>query len=286
VIRVAHDGGPDWIVRVFPGSRPLALAHGDAQILRFLERAGYPAERCAAPQPVSVHRDQAVLVTEFIDGAPRAERRSAVVKAGGLRAPGAMLGALQTLPGSDAVTRAGGAWHHLADGGPDAEIAAAIALLQSARDRVPAGEEAQYESLLEALRGLDGGDGLPEALLHPDFVLANVVATTAGLVLVDWAGTGRGPRAWALAFLLFSVGFGGDLARVERASAGYARRVRPAPEELERLPALIRARPLIFESWAFAAGRRSLADAARGVPEAYERADAIAEAARRTFAAL
>jgi aminoglycoside phosphotransferase (APT) family kinase protein len=33
------------------------------------------------------------------------------------------------------------------------------------------------------------------ALIHPDFVLANVVVSPdRGMALVDWAGAGRGPR--------------------------------------------------------------------------------------------
>jgi thiamine kinase-like enzyme len=33
---------------------------------------------------------------------------------------------------------------------------------------------------------------------HPDFLLANVVASTDGrLVVVDWAGSGRAPRLWS-----------------------------------------------------------------------------------------
>ena len=66
------------------------------------------------------------------------------------------------------------------------------------------------------------------------------------MVLVDWSGAGRAPRAWSLAFLLWSVGLGGDLARVDRVIDGYRRRVRTAPEELDRRPRrvqLISSRP-------------------------------------------
>ena len=48
-----------------------------------------------------------------------------------------MLAGLHRLPAAaEAVTRAGGAWHHLADGSPGAEIAAAAALLAAAGERV------------------------------------------------------------------------------------------------------------------------------------------------------
>jgi hypothetical protein len=116
--------------------------------------------------------------------------------------------------------------------------------------------------------------------------LANVVAPPAGgLVLVDWTGAGRAARAWSLGFLLWSVGFGGDLARVDRAVAGYLRRVTPEPEELERLEALVRTRPIVFDVWAFSTGRKTLAQAAAGAAASREAAAAIAARGRSAFAA-
>ena len=41
---------------------------GDAAILRFLEREGYPAERLAADDAVSDFEGSAVLVTRFVRG--------------------------------------------------------------------------------------------------------------------------------------------------------------------------------------------------------------------------
>src|SRR5271170_5504753 len=61
VIRVDRHDGPSWVVRVFP-TRPLEDVRRDAQVLDRLERAGFPAERVAAPEPVSTHEDQGVLV--------------------------------------------------------------------------------------------------------------------------------------------------------------------------------------------------------------------------------
>jgi hypothetical protein len=180
----------------------------------------YPAERCAAPDPVSELHDQAVIVTEHLDAVPRAGRREAIRQAGGLRELGAMLGRLTALPAAGgAPGRTGGSWHHLTDGGPDDELAAVAKLLDASP---PAEDERAYRTLRDAVTGLDAGDGLPRALAHPDFVLANAVATTDGrIVMVDWAGAGTAPRVWPLAFLLWSVGFDGDLRRVDRVVAGY-----------------------------------------------------------------
>ena len=135
-------------------------------------------------------------------------------------------------------------------------------------------------------RGSTPATDSPTAFTHPDFVMANVVAPGDGrMVLVDWSGAGRAPRMWSLGFLLWSVGSGGDLARVDRAVDGYRRRVRPEPEELARLDTLVAARPIVFEAWAFATGRKPLAEAARGLPAIRERAAAIAARARAAFAA-
>jgi Ser/Thr protein kinase RdoA (MazF antagonist) len=149
-----------------------------------------------------------------------------------------------------------------------------------------ADDPAALAALAAELDGLDDGDGLPQALLHPDFVMDNVVASAErGMVLVDWTGGGRGPRAWSLGFLLYALGAAGDLARVDRAVAGYRDRVRPEPEELDRLAAAVRARPVIFAAWGFAMGRQPVTTAARAAAEAREQGKIIAARARAAFAA-
>jgi Ser/Thr protein kinase RdoA (MazF antagonist) len=285
VFRVELAGGRSWVARLFPGDRPLDWTRGDAEILRALELLGFPAERCADPQPVSVLAGQALLVTEFVAGVPRSERRESIQKAGGLAALGALLGRLHALPPAPAaLARPGGAWHHLADGSPADEIAALADLLAASRDRAGSSGAARYGSLLDEVGRLDDGAGLPESFVHPDFVLANVVAPPAGgLVVVDWTGAGNAPRMWSLAFLLWSVGFGGDLARVDRTVAGYRRLLTPRAEELDRLEALVRARPTIFDVWAFCSGRKTLAQASRSIAATREAAAAIADRACTAF---
>ena len=70
VFRVDRRDGPSWVARVFPAGRALEGVEGDAAILRALERAGFPAERCAHPNPTSIFEEQGVLVSEFIEPAP------------------------------------------------------------------------------------------------------------------------------------------------------------------------------------------------------------------------
>ncbi len=285
VFRVDLADGARWVARLFPAERPHEQASGDAEALRYLAQAGYPAERCAAAEPVSVLEGQSVLVTGFVQDVPRAGRREAIRAAGGLAAVGSLLGRLHALPADPATARPGGAWHHLADGGPAKELAALARLL--AETGRPAGSSAAglYDRLVDEVEVLDDAAGLPECFVHPDFVVANIVAPpTGGLVVIDWSGAGRAPRLWSLAFLLWSVGFGGDLSRVDRTLAGYRRHLSLEPAELERLEALIRVRPIVFDTWAFCTGRKPIEQAASTVAAARDAAAAIAVRARTAFA--
>jgi hypothetical protein len=285
VYRVDRGDGPAWVARIFPAARSQDAAAGDAEILGLLAGHGFGAERPAGLEPLSVVDDQAVLVTEHIPAVPPAERREAIRASGGLRRLGEMLGELQTMTPEGALARPGGGWHHLVDGGPRDEITAAQALLDDCGDLVEAPDLGHYDTLRRELAGLDGGDGLPSAVVHPDFVLANVIASPGrGMVLVDWAGTGTGPRTWPLAFLLWAEAVK-NLARIDLIAAGYRRHVRLEPEELrpDRLEAMMRTRPAVLAAWSFCLGRRSLPDAARDAVAAREIA---AAAAPRAVAAL
>jgi aminoglycoside phosphotransferase (APT) family kinase protein len=282
VVRVDRLDGPSWVARVFPAARPLAAVEGDARILQGLERQGFPAERCATADPVSVHEGQGVLVTELVEGDPADGRGRSFGYLGGL------LGALHART-RDAGTamRPGGAWHHLGvEGGPREEVAAALSLLDAARERVPTADAPLYAGLQDQLRRADACDGLPEGLIHPDYVPVNAIRTPEDkLVMVDWTGAGRGPRLWSLAFLLWAGG-ARDLRLVDVAVAHYGRHLRPEPEELARLAAVIPVRPLILDCWAFCVGRLDLAEVMENIPFAARHAEAIADRACQAFAAL
>ena len=285
VYRVDRHDGPAWVARVFPAGRPEAAADGDAAILGALADHGYSAERPAVPDLLSVIEDHAVIVTEYVATVPRAERRDAIRAAGGLRRLGEMLGELHEMPADGAFARPGGGWHHLVDGSPGDEISAAQALLEDCADLVTASDREDYDALRRELADLDDGDGLPQAPLHPDFVLANVVATPGhGMVVVDWAGAGTGPRMWPLAFLLWAEA-AKNPARVDLVAEGYRRRIRLEPEELEegRLAAMMRARPTVLAAWSFCLRRASLQDALRRSVGAR---DLAAAASGRAIAAL
>src|SRR3954471_8306554 len=68
VFRIDLADGEPWVARAFPPARPRTGVEGDAAILAFLERQGYPAERLAVDDPVSDFDGSAVLVTRFVEG--------------------------------------------------------------------------------------------------------------------------------------------------------------------------------------------------------------------------
>jgi Ser/Thr protein kinase RdoA (MazF antagonist) len=286
VFSVERRHGPAWVARRFPPGRSVSATRGDADILRFLASQGFPAERVAAPDPVSNLDGHSVLVTEFVQPVPRSERMAAIKGSGGLRYIGDLLGQLHALPeGPAATTRPGGAWHHLADGGPTAEIVAAVRKLDGVRDLVPSDQSDLFEQLRADVTALDAGEGLPPALLHPDFVLSNMIASVdQGLMVVDWTGAGRGPRVWSLAFLLFAEG-AKNLARIDLVVAGYRRHVELGPEELIRLDTVVRSRPVLLAVWAFCQGRKTLVETVGEVAEVTELAKQVGQRARAAFAA-
>lgn len=246
-----HDGR-HWIARVFPAERSMEHVEGDASVLRFLEQYGFPAERCAATEPVSTLYGRGILITEYIEGTDVASSEHT------LRAYGEMLGRLNKLPAEDGkVAREAGSLHHYARGGGGLhnELLAAASWLAAIEDRVPKETRALYESLREQVAEADTCRGLPEALIHPDPVLKNVLVTTSNeLVLIDWTGAGRGPRLASLAILIWTCALkpgGWSPRHVDAVVAGYRSHIRLEESELARLAAVMRIRPLVFACWRY-----------------------------------
>jgi Ser/Thr protein kinase RdoA (MazF antagonist) len=119
--------------------------------------------------------------------------------------------------------------------------------------------------------------------------MANLVCAAdddGALVFVDWSGAGRAARVWPLAFLLWSVGHAGDLARVDRVVDGYRRAGgKLTGAELDRLDGAVLARPVVFDVWAYATGRRSSRDAVAHVNDSRATAAQIARRAAEAFGA-
>jgi aminoglycoside phosphotransferase (APT) family kinase protein len=277
VYRVDRRDGVPWVARVFAAQRPLAGVQDEARILQALERAAFPAERCADPEPVSEFLGQGVLVTGFLEdhGQLRAGRSAAIL--------GALLGRLNTHPATN--LRAGGAWHHLCfAGGPREEIAAAAELLDDHLPHVGVRELAAFDRLRDEVARTDDCHDLPHAFVHPDFVLANAISTAdERLAIVDWTGAGRGPRLWSIGFLLWAAG-ARDLRLVNAVVSRYRRSVDLEPSELDRLDGAIRGRPVMLEAWSVCVGRSDVAGAVDRIERAGQLAAQIAAEARRAFA--
>jgi Phosphotransferase enzyme family len=180
VLHAVRRKSPNWVVRVFSPLRPLELAQGDAQVLGFLEKQGFPAERCADPNPVSNPAGRPVVITEFVEG-EKPEPSQEVFKR-----LGELLGDLNSLNSNN--IREGGSLHHYAKlgGAPRKEIDAAISWLEEIKEKVPKQNEEMFNLLHTELSGADDCHDLPKALVHPDAILKNIVRTQDDkLVLVD-----------------------------------------------------------------------------------------------------
>jgi Ser/Thr protein kinase RdoA (MazF antagonist) len=93
-------------------------------------------------------------------------------------------------------------------------------------------------------------------------------------VLVDWTGAGRGPRAWSLAFLLYAEG-AKNPPRAGLVVSGYRRRVTLEPTEIERIPAIMRVRPVVLAAWSLCLGRCTAEQAVRAAENARQVAETV-----------
>jgi Ser/Thr protein kinase RdoA (MazF antagonist) len=275
VYRVHRHAETDWVARMFGAPRTLADVEGDAAILQLLEQAGFPAERCVADGPVTAFDEQTVIVTEWVEG----ERASSSGKVYAWL--GGMLGRLHSRPAT--TLRVGGGWHHLVPrGGPDDELAAALEVITVLGRHVPAGEGEAFEQLVTELDSTDTCTDLPQCFSHPDFVPANAITTPGDdrPTIVDWTNAGRGPRLWSLGFLLWAAGAQSPKL-VDLAMSRYARSCELTDAEWDRLPAAIRARPLMIDVWSLGAGRKTVKNVVNDAQRRERLSRSIAERARQ-----
>jgi Ser/Thr protein kinase RdoA (MazF antagonist) len=145
-------------------------------------------------------------------------------------------------------------------------------------------------TLLDELERLDDGDDLPHALVHPDFVPVNAIDDEdadpeqpgRGVVVVDWTGAGRGPRLWSLAFLLWAGG-ARSARLVDVIVSRYRRRTALEPDELDRLAAVMFARPLLLDCWRIAHHGRLASEVVAALPEHRRACERTAALARQAF---
>lgn len=242
-----NDGDP-WVARAFPPDRPRSAVEGDAEILRFLQQQGYPAERLAADDAVSDLDGGAVLVTKFVDGValPEGAAKFAIM--------GELLGRLHALPFEG---RPGGASGE-DPGRPTRDLVAARAFLDSVD--TPAADRARFDRLLSSA---DDGAGLPEALLHGNLLHApdHALISGQGPIAINWKASGRGPRLADFAYLIWGSGAWSPRRPNEEwltaAVEGYRKHIEPTDEELDRLAGVMHVRALYLAAFGY---RRALLD--------------------------
>lgn len=246
VLRVDRNDGDPWVARAFPPARPPIGADGDAAILRFLEANDYPAERLAVDDPVSEFEGSTVLVTEFVGNRSLPQDQWGTIM-------GDLLGRLHALSLDESIDRPGGAegGDPSREGSPRQDLLAALAFLDSVATKVPPADREQFERLRERVRSADAGDGLPEALVHGNFLAGDpdhAVMTDAGPLVVNWKGSGRGPRLADLGWVLWGCWNETDAIPIIDA---YREHVELTADELDRLPDVMAIRPLYLTSFAY-----------------------------------
>jgi Ser/Thr protein kinase RdoA (MazF antagonist) len=282
VFRIDRTNDASWVARVFSPSHLLPVLSEHAEILRYLEQQNFPSERLAHPEPISTSFTRHhVLITSFVEG--RRPRKGEHL----FPRLGYLLGQLHTIsiPPESALSRKGGAWHHICHiGGPREEVQAALSLLADSKSCVLESQTHLYEKLKARLEQVDDLSELPERFTHPDVVPSNVIISLSdsSLVLVDWMGSGTGPRVASLGFLLWAAGHR-SMAAVEAVIAGYRKHVILEEGELERLESAILFRPLVLRCWEFCMSRKSLEEVVEGLESMQKLADTIAGVARQVF---
>jgi Ser/Thr protein kinase RdoA (MazF antagonist) len=228
------DQGPPLAARLFAAARPFAAAEADLAVLRYLAEVGFPSERPFGDTSLSSHEGQAVLVTEFVKEVPKAKRPPYPIPR-----LGAMIGRLHALAVPAGANRPAGALHHFSEGTMADELAAVAGWLDAIEDQAGTGAGDALDKVRVALSTADGGDGLPEALVHPDPAPKNAIFTAEGPVLVDWTSAGRGPRLPSMTLVLRSGWAAVPFLK------GYSRVVSLTQEERDRLAGLLFSRQLV-----------------------------------------
>lgn len=256
VFRVDQGGkGPPLVARLFSAARPYAAAEADLAVLGYLAEVGFPAERPFGEAPLSVHDGQSVLVTEFVKQVPKPKRPPYPILN-----LGAMIGRLNALAVPAGAERPAGALHHLAEGTMSDELRAVASWLDEMEEQVPPSGAGAIRALRTAMATADGGDGLPDAFVHPDPVPTKAIFTATGPVLVDWTSTGRGPRLAAMTLLLRSGWAAVPFLK------GCTRRVSLTEDERHRLAGLLFSRALIMTVYRVCRDPKTAPAAAKKLP--------------------
>ena len=228
------EKGSPLVARLFSAARSHAAAQADLAVLQYLAEIGFPSERPFGEGALTSHEGQALLVTEFVKEVAKARRPPHPIVTLGAR-----IGRLHGMAVPAGADRPSGALHHFAEGTMADELRAVVGWLDSIEPRVPGEGRTAFDTIRTTVLAADGGDGLPEAFVHPDPVPKNAIFTADGPVLVDWTSAGRGPRLAAMTMVLRSGWAGVPFMK------GYGRVVALTDDERDRLPGLLFSRGLI-----------------------------------------
>ena len=278
-----HDGVP-WAVRVFPTVRSIDQVEDDERVLRFVEAHGILAERPAAASAVSVHEGQGVLVTDYVLGNNARHDASGET----VFALGSTLGQLHALESVQCpVHRRAGGWHHaVPDGGG---VADAAQVLLGELD--PADQSQEMRFVRAQLEGIDDLETVPRALIHPDPCGANAIVRSDGQpVLIDWTGSGPGPRIFSLAELLAGslqpvpgAPASRVLAPIDAIMAAYRAHVGLTADELDALPRAIAGGWIVLGAWMHLRQDVPVKLVAGGIADRLVLAERISNRVRETF---
>ena len=126
---------------------------------------------------------------------------------------------------------------------------------------------------------------LPQCIVHPDFVPANIIEeptpTGDGVptkwTIVDWTGAGIGYRIVSLGFLLGVGARRGKMVLVDAAMKGYSEHIKLHETELEVLSLATYARFFTIDCWQVAMGREKAQSLVDGLPKLVELGDNVAK---------
>lgn len=292
IFRVDFDNNIAVVARIFPSHNALAAVSALSSTLRHLAVQSYPAETLESEVVESVTKlddklgTGCVLVTKFVPGARPERNRVTFYKLG------LLLGRLHTIPVPDGVPE-GGAWHHLSlEGGIHEECQAAMRMLEGAQagDAEPDDNVARLRDELQHVqRAFAAEEGnLPTALIHPDFVPANIIVREGsgsdGWTVIDWAGAGIGPRILSLGFLLGVGAIKGKLILVHAVMKGYAAHAQLEAAEVRVLREAAYVRFLTMGCWEVGVGRKKPADVVEGLGMLLEMGDKVVATVKEILA--
>jgi Ser/Thr protein kinase RdoA (MazF antagonist) len=243
-VYIVRQGETQYILRVYPPENTRSDPETLVKVFGLLAEADYPAERTIPTKDGArmVERDGWRLVmTNFIVGKANDTEPATLFRLGDL------LGRLHSLFTPEMLVEQG---IPVAERSLDSEMNMSLDDLLAV-ETYPAAFEPWRNELIDGIAAVDRCHDLPYVLIHNDFHPENVLRQADNaLTVIDWDGTGRSPGILDLGYLISWVHPAGsarpDATRIQAIVQGYKQHHQLSPLELERLPDVIRFRPITF----------------------------------------